>query len=144
MEGSDWTARRQFCTKLQNTVHCRFVPRDILPLGTFCPWERFVLGRFVRGNVLSWGVLSWNVLSWDVLSVGTFRLGTFCRGTFCIYMCIVYTTCLQHYTVHCTQLYSMVWLSCENFCWDQSRILIKTNIFLLFCTLFKFFWLTEI
>ena len=31
----------------------RFVPWDVLSLGTFCPWD----------------VLSWDVLSWDVLYV---------------------------------------------------------------------------
>ena len=46
----------------------RFVPWDILSLGTFCPLGRFVLGTFCP---------------WDVLSLGTFcPLGRFVLGRF--------------------------------------------------------------
>ena len=53
----------------------RFVPWDVLSLGTFCP-----LGCFVPGTFCPWDLMSGDVLSWDVLSVHRIQYAVGGRG----------------------------------------------------------------
>ena len=89
----------------------RFVPWDVLSLGTFCPLGRFVLwdvlslgtfcslGRFVPGMFCPW-----DVLSLGRFVPGTLCLGTFCLGTFC--MCIGYLLQLLQMTMSSEKMYN--------------------------------------
>ena len=71
-----------------------FVTRDILSLGTFCPWYILCVGRFVR----------------EKFCLGTFCLRTFCLRTFYIkmlIMCIINSTLMYN-----VQYNKDVWMFC--------------------------------
>ena len=60
----------------------RFVPWDVLSLGCFVPWYAFTMGCFVPWDVLSLGRL----VPWDALSLGRFVLGHFVLEQFVQYV----------------------------------------------------------